>query len=103
MLSRLLYVLRETGASLRRNVTLTAAALLTVVVSLLLWPVGAAYGVGWIYTAAAVGLGGWFVAEAHRLLGRIRRDEDTRPMQLFHISISYLALLSVAIIVDVLV
>ena len=36
MLSRLLYVLRETGASLRRNVTLTAAALLTVVVSLLL-------------------------------------------------------------------
>lgn len=36
MLSRLRYVVRETGASLRRNVTLTAAALLTVVVSLLL-------------------------------------------------------------------
>src|SRR5215213_455550 len=36
MLSRLRYVLRETFASLRRNVTLTAAALLTVVVSLLL-------------------------------------------------------------------
>jgi cell division transport system permease protein len=36
MLSRLLYVLRETGSSLARNVTLTAAALLTVVVSLML-------------------------------------------------------------------
>lgn len=36
MLSRIGYVLRETWASLRRNVTLTAAALLTVVVSLAL-------------------------------------------------------------------
>src|SRR5215207_185567 len=36
MLSRLRYVLRETFASLSRNLTLTAAALLTVVVSLLL-------------------------------------------------------------------
>ncbi len=36
MLSRLVYILRETGASLARNVTLTAAALLTVVVSLML-------------------------------------------------------------------
>jgi protoheme IX farnesyltransferase len=74
-----------------------------VLVSLLMWPAGAAYGVGWIYTTAALGLGGWFVIEAHRLLGRIRRDVETRPMQLFHISISYLALLSVGVIVDVLV
>ena len=37
----------------------------------------------------------------HKLLRRIRRDENTRPMQLFHVSISYLALLSVAIVVDV--
>jgi protoheme IX farnesyltransferase len=80
-----------------------AWAWLTVAVSLLLWPVGAALGIGWIYTAAAVGLGTWFVVEAHRLLGRIRRGEETRPMQLFHISISYLALLSVGVIVDVLV
>jgi protoheme IX farnesyltransferase len=75
----------------------------TVAVSLLLWPVGAEYGIGWIYTAAAAGLGGWFVVEAHRLLGRIRRGDEARPMQLFHISISYLALLSVGVIVDVLV
>jgi protoheme IX farnesyltransferase len=76
---------------------------LTVLVSLLLWPVARGHGIAWIYTAAAVGLGGWFVVEAHRLLGRIRRGEETRPMQLFHISISYMALLSAAIIVDVLV
>jgi protoheme IX farnesyltransferase len=76
---------------------------LTVAVSLLLWPVARGYGIAWIYTAAAVGLGSWFVVEAHRLLGRIRRAEETRPMQLFHISISYMALLSAAIIIDVLV
>jgi protoheme IX farnesyltransferase len=76
---------------------------LTVAVSLLLWPLAGEYGIGWLYTAAAAGLGGWFIVEAHRLLGRIRREAETKPMQLFHVSISYLALLSVAIIVDVLV
>jgi heme o synthase len=76
---------------------------LTVLVSLLLWPVAGGNGIGWIYTAAAVGLGGWFVVEAHRLLARIRRGDEARPMQLFHISISYLSLLSAAIIIDVLV
>ncbi|HEX2073150.1 MAG TPA: heme o synthase [Geodermatophilus sp.] len=75
----------------------------TVAVSLLLWPAAADFGIGWIYTAAAAGLGLWFALEAHRLLGRIRRDEETRPMQLFHISISYMAMISIAIIVDVLV
>ncbi|MCW2530509.1 MAG: protoheme farnesyltransferase [Blastococcus sp.] len=76
---------------------------LTVAVSLLLWPVGADFGIGWLYTTAAVGLGAWFVVEAHRLLRRIQRDADTKPMKLFHVSISYLALLSIAIIVDVLI
>jgi protoheme IX farnesyltransferase len=75
----------------------------TVVVSLLLWPVAAGYGIGWIYTAAAVLLGGWFALEAHKLLSRIRRGVETRPMQLFHASIYYMAALSVAIVVDVLV
>jgi len=76
---------------------------LTVVVSLLLWPVGQDYGIGWVYTAAAAGLGLWFAIEAHRLLARIRRGAETKPMQLFHISISYMALLSVAVILDVLI
>jgi protoheme IX farnesyltransferase len=76
---------------------------LTLAVSLLLWPVARDQGIGWIYTVVAVGLGGWFAREAHGLLGRIRRGEDARPMKLFHISISYMALLSAAIIIDVLV
>ncbi|NYJ08866.1 heme o synthase [Petropleomorpha daqingensis] len=76
---------------------------LTVAVSLLLWPVGGDYGIGWLYTAAAAGLGLWFAIEAHRLLSRIRRGAETKPMQLFHISISYMALLSVAVILDVLI
>jgi heme o synthase len=75
----------------------------TVAVSLLLWPAADGFGIGWLYTAAAAGLGLWFIVEAHRLLGRIRRGAETRPMQLFHISITYLTLLSIAIIVDVLV
>jgi heme o synthase len=73
---------------------------LTVAVSLLLWPLAADYGIGWIYTASAAGLGLWFLVEAHRLLRLIRRDVEMKPMQLFHVSISYLALLSIAIIVD---
>ncbi len=76
---------------------------LTVAVSLTLWPVAGGYGIGWIYTAAAAGLGLWFVVEAHRLLRRIRRDAEMKPMLLFHVSISYLALLSVTIIVDSLI
>jgi protoheme IX farnesyltransferase len=76
---------------------------LTVAVSLLLWPVAADFGIGIGYTVAAVGLGAWFSVEAHRLLRRITRGGETKPMQLFHVSISYLALLSVAIVVDAIV
>jgi len=75
----------------------------TIAVSLMLGPVAADQGIGWIYTACALGLGAWFAAEAHRLLSRICRHADARPMQLFHVSISYMAALSLAIVVDVLV
>jgi heme o synthase len=75
----------------------------TVAVSLLLWPLADDYGIGLGYTLAAVGLGAWFIVEAHRLHRRITRGAETRPMQLFHVSISYLALLSVAIVVDAIV
>jgi heme o synthase len=75
----------------------------TVAVSLSLWPVAGDHGIGWIYTVAAAGLGLWFTLEAHRLLRRISRDTETRPMQLFHVSIYYMAALSLAIVVDVLV
>jgi heme o synthase len=75
----------------------------TVVVSLLLWPVAAGYGIGLGYAIPAALLGGWFLLESYRLLGRIKGGGETKPMQLFHVSISYLALLSVAIIVDAIV
>jgi protoheme IX farnesyltransferase len=48
---------------------------------------------GWIYTAVAVGLGAWFLAEAHRLRGRIADGSAPAPMRLFHLSIAYLTLL----------
>jgi protoheme IX farnesyltransferase len=75
----------------------------TIAVSLLLGPAGADLGLGYVYTVAALGLGGWFATEAHRLLSRIRRGGETRPMQLFHVSIYYMAALSLAVVVDVLV
>jgi protoheme IX farnesyltransferase len=75
----------------------------TVLVSLLLWPVAADDGIGWLYTVLAAGLGMWFIAESHKLNGRIRRDAEVRPMQLFHVSIYYMAALSLAIVIDVLV
>ena len=64
---------------------------------------GAEYGIGLGYAIPAVLLGGWFVVESHRLLRRIKRGGETKPMQLFHVSISYLALLMVAIVVDAIV
>ncbi|HEY6276655.1 MAG TPA: heme o synthase [Streptosporangiaceae bacterium] len=75
---------------------------------------------GWLYTACAAGLGGWFLAEAHRLQRRVARVSDgaaapapaagpklaegacagavqpssnPAPMRLFHLSIAYLTLL----------
>jgi protoheme IX farnesyltransferase len=75
----------------------------TVAVSLLLWPVAADYGIGRLYTACAVVLGSWFAVEAHRLLSRIGKGVEARPMQLFHVSIYYMTALSLAIVLDVLV
>jgi protoheme IX farnesyltransferase len=50
---------------------------------------------GWLYTAAAAGLGAWFLAEAHRLNARVRAADTDKPfpMRLFHLSIAYLTLL----------
>jgi heme o synthase len=76
---------------------------ITVAVSLLLWPIAEGYGIGLGYTVAAAGLGVWFIVEAHRLHRRIKQGGETKPMQLFHVSISYLALLMVAIVVDAIV
>ncbi len=54
-----------------------------------------------VYATAAVVLGGFFLREAYRLLGRARSGaDDLRPMRLFHGSISYLTVLFVAVAID---
>jgi protoheme IX farnesyltransferase len=87
---------------------IVAYAWLTVVTSLVLWPVATS----WVYGLAALGAGGWFLAGAHRLLRHVRRtaaDErgrrsvQARALRLFHLSNTYLALLFVAVAVDALV
>lgn len=52
---------------------------------------------GWIYGACAAGLGAWFLAEAHRMRGRIAGGVAAAPMRLFHLSIGYLTLLFLAV------
>ncbi len=54
---------------------------------------------GWIYGCCAAGLGGWFLAEAHRLRARIAAGSGPAPMRLFHLSIAYLTVLFVVIAV----
>jgi protoheme IX farnesyltransferase len=70
-----------------------------VAASLVLWPMG----MSWIYGVPALLTGGWFLYEAHRLHARVRSGGDAGPMRLFHVSISYLTLLFVAVAVDALV
>ncbi len=57
---------------------------------------------GWVYGCCALVLGGWFLAEAHRLRGRIAGGSAPAPMRLFHLSIVYLTLLFAAVAVTAL-
>lgn len=68
---------------------------LMVAASLLLIP-----ATSWVYATAALLAGTWFIAVAHRLHTAVQRGEPSRPMRLFHLSNSYLALVFVAIAVD---
>jgi heme o synthase len=64
---------------------------------------------GWLYTAAALALGGWFLVEAHRLHRQVTATASASnaasataadrpfPMRLFHLSIAYLTLLFAAV------
>jgi protoheme IX farnesyltransferase len=77
--------------------------MLPVLVSLLLWPVA---HTGWFYPATAVILGIALLWQSALLLARANRglsDAALKPMQLFHWTNSYLALLFVAAAVDTLV
>jgi heme o synthase len=71
-------------------------SVITVAVSLLLWPVA---GTGWLYPAVAAVLGVALIGESVALWRRARAgllDAALRPMRLFHWSNSYLALVFVA-------
>jgi heme o synthase len=71
-----------------------------VATSMLLWPVA---HTGRLYPLAVVGLGGWFLAEAHliRRRGRLSdRIDVLKPMRMFHTSNLYLTLLFVSIAFD---
>lgn len=81
--------------SVTRNII--AYSWLMVATSLVLIPVG---GMGWVYSVTAVILGAVFLVEAYRLSRRARSGEDARPMRLFHWSITYLALLFLAVAID---
>lgn len=71
----------------------------TVIISLLLLPMGWA---GIVYTATAAVSGGWFIYEAHKLYRDSQRPDfnDKKAMRVFHLSITYLTLIFVALAVD---
>ena len=69
----------------------------TVAASLLLIPVAP---MGLLYSVVALGAGGWFVFESHRLYQRSLRGGELAPMKVFHSSISYLTLLFLAVGID---
>ncbi|WP_022870823.1 heme o synthase [Yaniella halotolerans] len=71
----------------------------TVIFSLLLVPMGWA---GVVYTATAAVSGGWFIYEAHKLYRDSQRPDftDKKAMRVFHLSITYLTLIFVALAVD---
>ncbi len=54
----------------------------------------------WIYLAATVLGGAWFLVAAHRLDSAVKRDEVVKSMRLFHLSNTYLTGLFVAVAVD---
>ncbi|MCD0483122.1 heme o synthase [Streptacidiphilus sp. ASG 303] len=71
-----------------------------VAVSMALWPLG---HTGWLYPAAALLLGAFWLKEAHGLYRRAKAGAvgaALKEMRLFHWSITYLTLLFVAVAVD---
>ncbi|BBH67053.1 protoheme IX farnesyltransferase [Actinoplanes sp. OR16] len=83
----------------RVNFEILVYTVLTVVVSLVAWPLG----LGPIYGVTAIVMGAVFLAEAIRLTYRTRQGVAVKPMRLFHLSITYLTVVFMAIAVDALV
>ena len=91
----MLPVVATPGTVARRMVAYSWAMVLT---SVLL-----ALDTGLVYWVSAVLLGAVFLREAHVLESRVRAGGAFNPMRLFHFSITYLALLFLAVAVDQLV
>ena len=88
-------------ASPRRVTThMLAHSSAMVACSLLLVPVAP---MGLVYTGSAAVLGVLFLREVFGLRRRVLDGVEPRSMRLFHWSISYLSLISLAVIIDVVV
>ncbi len=91
----MLPVVAAAGVVVRRMLGYSWA---TVLASIVLWPVATTA----VYGGLAILLGALFLAEVHRLNAGVRAGRPVRPMRLFHLSNTYLALLFCAVAVDAL-
>ena len=83
----------------RVNFEILVYTVLTVIASLVAWPLG----LGPIYGGTAIVMGAIFLGEAVRLVYRTRGGAAVNPMRLFHLSITYLTVVFMAIAIDVFV
>ncbi|GLY02019.1 MULTISPECIES: heme o synthase [Actinoplanes] len=83
----------------RVNFEILFYTVLTLASSAWVW----ALGLSWIYGGTAIVSGLVFLAEAIRLAYKNRAGEVVKPMRLFHLSITYLTVLFLAVAVDALV
>ncbi|MFC7528845.1 heme o synthase [Actinoplanes sp. GCM10030250] len=83
----------------RVNFEIVLYTVLTLAASLVAWPLG----LGLVYGVTAIVMGAVFLGEAVRLAYRSRTDETVKPMRLFHMSITYLTVVFMAVAVDALI
>lgn len=55
---------------------------------------------GLFYSVVALASGLWFAIEAHKLYAEAKRRQPQNPMRLFHVSITHLTLIFVAVAID---
>jgi heme o synthase len=83
------------AAQVTRRIVIYSYVMVAVTLALVPWA-------GWLYGGCALGLGTWFLVEAHALHGRVAAGDAPAPMRLFHRSIAYLTLLFAAVAVTAL-
>lgn len=83
----------------RVNVEIVLYTVLTVAASLAAWPLG----LGPVYGVTAIVMGAVFLVEAVRLARGAGGGTAVKPMRLFHLSITYLTVVFMAVAVDALI